>query len=464
MGEDMRAKWGSQIGFILATAGSAIGLGNIWRFPYLAGKYGGGTFLLLYLICVAVLGYFLLTAKMAFGRAAQTNIVDGFRVTGNQVTGKTSPLWGYLGGWLGFLNAMLVASVYVIVIGWTASYVVAGFELWLGFSNQEINAGLFDRLTASFGQQLMWSFLCILATGLIIVRGVHKGIEKASLYLMPVLFFLLLFMVIWMVFLPGSEKGILFFLKPDWTHLGFTSEGFQIRVFGDLLLTALGQAIYSLSMGMGVIFIYGSYLPKSNNIKKDTLWVAGLDTLVAFLAGLIVLPAVFAFGLEPGQGPALSFISLPLIFTQMAAGHFLMFLFFLLLFLAALTSLISIYESIVSLIMDKAKLSRFQTTVLMAVMNLICASIVLLSFTKVWPVTVFGQDLFNAFDKLTGSFTMTLMVFVCCLFMGWKIYPLIVRELDLINHKNRFFRIYLKWLLRVVVPLIMLVLFATALL
>ena len=459
----MRAKWGSQIGFILATAGSAIGLGNIWRFPYLAGKYGGGAFLLVYLLCVTVLGYFLLTAKMAFGRAAQTNIVDGFRVAGDQQGHKTSPLWGYLGGWLAFLNAMLVASVYVIVIGWTASYVVAGCELWLGFSNQKIDAGLFQRLTASFDKQLMWSLLCILATALIIVRGVHQGIEKASLYLMPILFFLLLFMVVWMVFLPGSEKGILFFLKPDWTHLGFTADGFQIRAFGDLLLTALGQAIYSLSMGMGVIFIYGSYLPKSNNIRKDALWVLGLDTMVALLAGLIVLPAVFAFGLEPGQGPALSFVSLPLIFTQMAAGHFLMFLFFLLLFLAALTSLISIYESMVSLMIDKLHLTRFRATGLMAVLNLIFTGIVLLSFTKVCPVTIFGQDLFDAVDKLTGSFTMALMMFVCCLFMGWQIYPIIVRELGLVEHKNPVFCTYLKWTLRVVVPVIMLILFATAL-
>lgn len=459
----MRAKWGSKIGFILATAGSAIGLGNIWRFPYLAGKYGGGVFLFTYLLCVAVLGYFLLVAKLAFGRAAQTNIVDGFQVTARQNNRSVSPLWGCLGGWLGFINAMLVASVYVIVIGWTASYVVEGFNLWIGLSDRAIDARLFESLTSSFGKQLFWSFACITATALIIVRGVRGGIEKASLWLMPILFFLLLFMVMWMLFLPGSERGILFFLKPDWTRIGFTPTGFDLHLFGELWLSALGQAIYSLSMGMGVVFIYGSYLPKTDNIKKAAAWIAGLDTLVALLAGLIVLPAVFAFGLEPGQGPALSFISLPLIFVKMAAGRFLMFLFFLLLFLAALTSLISVYEPMVSLLMDKRRLSRLKATLIMAFFNLVCTAVVLLSFTHIVPLTVGDRNLFDFFDYLTGSFSMAIMMFFCCLFMGWKIYPVLMRELGTTGRFNLAFHCYLKWLLRVIVPVIMGVLFATAL-
>ena len=459
----MRAKWGSKIGFILATAGSAIGLGNIWRFPYLVGRYGGGVFLLTYLICVVVLGYFLLLAKLAFGRSAQTNVVDGFQVVGNRLKIRVSPVWSYLSGGLVSLNTLLVMSIYVIVIGWTASYVVEGGALWLGLSHQVIDSALFERLTSSFGRQWCWSVVCIGMTCLIIVKGVKKGIERVSLFLMPILFFLLLFMVLWMIFLPGSEQGILFFLKPNWERIGFTDSGFQIGPFCDLILTALGQAIYSLSMGMGVVYIYGSYLPKGTDIKASTKWIVGLDTLVAFLAGMIVLPAVFAFGLEPGQGPALSFISLPLIFSKMAAGHFLMFLFFLLLFLAAITSIISVYEPMVSLLIDKLSVSRIKAVTMVAGVNIIASTLVLMSFTNVYPMTVGHRNLFDFFDWISGSYSMAILVFVFCLFMGWKIYPVIMHEIvHGSGHQSNLFKWYLKWVLRVLTPLLMIVLFIVA--
>ena len=177
----MRAKWGSKLGFILATAGSAIGLGNIWRFPYLAGKYGGGIFLIAYLLCVIFLGYFLLASKLAFGRMAQTNIVDGFQTVAARNHQSVSPVWGWLGGWLAFINAWLVASVYVVVIGWTLSYVVRGGGLWLGFSKVPLNETLFQKLSGSFGEQLFWGISCILITAFVIVKGVKKGIERLSL-------------------------------------------------------------------------------------------------------------------------------------------------------------------------------------------------------------------------------------------------------------------------------------------
>ena len=460
----MRAHWGSKLGFILATAGSAIGLGNIWRFPYLAGQYGGGVFLLTYLCCVIFLGYFLLSAKLTFGRIAQTNLVDGFRIVGEKANISVSRFWGYIGGGLGFLNALLVSAVYVIVLGWTASYVWNGGLLLFGFSDTSIDEHLFQKLTSSFFQQLFWGIFCIVLTTLVIVKGVKQGIERVSLWLMPILFFLLIFMVVWMIFLPDSGKGILFFLTPDWTRAGFTANGFQINQFADLLLAAFGQAIYSLSLGMGVAFIYGSYLSTNSNIKTSTRWIVFLDTLVAFLSGLIVLPAVFAFGLEPNQGPALSFISLPLIFSKMTAGIFLMFLFFVLLFLAALTSLISIYEAIVSLMIDKFHYSRLKSTIIMGTLNILFSIIVLFSFTKTIDFTIFGQDLFTFTDKITGSYTMLIMVFFCCLFMGWKISDLLIQNIGLGSqkHQSRLFKTYFRWTLRLTAPAIMLILFITA--
>lgn len=461
----MRTHWGSKLGFIMATAGSAIGLGNIWRFPYLAGQYGGGVFLLAYLLCVVGLGYFMLVSKLAFGRTAQTNLIDGFQVVAEQNGKKASFVWSLFGGWLGFINTLLVSSVYVVVIGWTAAYVAEGFALWSGVSQRVVDASLFSDLTGSFGVQLFWGFLCIAISVFILVKGVKKGIERASLYLMPVLFMLLLFMVVWMMFLPESGKGLIFFLKPDWSRAGFLPNGFHFSIFADLMLAALGQAIYSLSMGLGVIFTYGSYLTQDSNLKSSAKWIAGLDTLVAFLAGLIILPAVFAFGLEPGQGPSLSFVSLPLIFSKMLGGTFLMLLFFILLFLAALTSLISIYEAAVSLMIDKFSISRIKASFVMAGLNLVGTSLLLASFTKQMPISIGGQDLFSFLDKLTGSYTMSLMVFVCCLFMGWKVSTVIIRNIGQGSgsKQSKFFKRYLRFTLRVTAPLVLLILLLSGL-
>jgi len=276
---------------------------------------------------------------------------------------------------------------------------------------------------------------------------------------MPFLFVLLIFMAIWMLFLPNSSKGILFFLKPDWTRIGFTATGFQPKLFCELILTALGQAIYSLSLGMGVAFVYGSYLPQNTDIKGSAKWIVILDTLVAFLSGMIVLPAVFAFGLEPTKGANLSFVSLPLVFSQMAGGTFLMFLFFLLLFLAALTSLISIYEASVNLVMDKLSVSRPWATLMTTGASALGAVLVLLSYTK--KSELLGDiDLFNWFDKITGSYTMPLMIFVCCLFMGWKVPGVLFANLKRGDkHQSKLFRTYLKWVLRYIAPVVIVILF-----
>ncbi len=460
-----RVHWGSQIGFILATAGSAIGLGNVWRFPYLAGQNGGGTFLILYLICALGLGYFMLLGKLAFGRTAQTNIVDGFQVVAEKNHKSISRIWGILGGWLAFFNAILVSSVYVIVIGWTLCYAVESALIMLGLKQIQITQDTFGTLTGSFYYQFFWGFLCILMTSWILIRGIKKGIEKVSLVLMPFLFVLLVFLALWILMLPGAEKGIAFFLTPNFEVMGFKADGFHFNEFAGLFLKVLGQVFYSLSLGLGVIYIYGSYLSQSGDLLKSAKWIVLLDTFVAFMSGLIVLPAVFAFGLEPSTGPALSFISLPFVFMKMTGGSFLMFLFFVLLFIAALTSLISIYEPIVSLIMDKLKFTRVKATLLTALFNLLGSTILLLSFTKVFTWTINGKDLFSAIDVLTGSYTMPIMVFFCCLFIGWIVSTTVIRNIQLGHQKtvSKGFKRYLRWTLRVTAPIILLILFLSAL-
>lgn len=460
-----RGHWGSQLGFILATAGSAVGLGNIWRFPYLAGENGGGSFLLLYLISVFALGYFLILAKLAFGRLAGTNLIDGFEQVGKLAHKKTSKNYGRFAGFLTMFNTSLVAGIYLVVIGWTLFYVFESFLHLTGFQKVAPNEQMFISLTQSFSKQLFFGCVCAITTGVVLIKGIKEGIEKFSLYLMPILFLLLIFLLGRILFLPNALKGVQFFLIPDLRALGFTPTGFDFKMFFDLFLKALGQAVYSLSMGMGVIFVYGSYLKQKENLLKSTKWIVCLDTLVSLMAGLIILPAVFAFNLEPKAGPTLTFITFPHVFEQMAGGAFFMFLFFILLFIAALTSLVSIYEPPVNLLIEKRNMKRTPAVLFVVGLNILITFCVLLSFTKLVDFTLFKQDLFNLFDMITGTFTMTLFVLFISLFMGWKISTILIRSLEKGAQKpSKFFRRYVRFTLRFTAPVILIILLISGLL
>lgn len=459
-----RTHWTGNIGFILATAGSAIGLGNIWRFPYLVGQYGGGSFLILYLICAIGLGYFLLTAKLAFGRMASTNILDGFEKTAVQSRKKNGRLWGYGAGGLAVLNGFLVSSVYVVVIGWTLLYVYESFCLLTRISHVSPDAHFFSEITGSFCAQLFWGFLCVLITVIVIAQGIKSGIEKLSRVLMPILFALLIFLLCRILMLPGAMKGVAFFFTPDLSLLGWTDNGFDFKIFADIFLAALGQSVYSLSMGIGVIYIYGSYLSAQTNIPKSAGWIVGLDVFVSLMAGLIVLPAVFAFQMEPASGPTLSFVTLPMIFAQMWGGAFWFFLFCVLLFFAALTSLVSIYEPLVSLVVEKTRLNRLSSSVLIGTVNVIGTAIILASFTGTFNVFDMKSDLFTIIDTLTGTMLMPLMAMVTSLFMGFVISSRLIRSLKISDLKaGHAFKRYIRFTLRFTAPLVMLVLLLTAL-
>ena len=450
--ENMRATWGSKIGFILATAGSAIGLGNIWRFPYLVAQNGGGTFILIYLLFVGLLGYFLLTAKLAFAHIAQTNFMDGFKT----VAPNTSPWWGRIGGGVTLFNILAISSIYVIVIGWTLSYVAAAVKNLITINQIHIDANLFEALTSSFSQQLFWIVLCVSICGFVLMKGVKSGIEKLSLYLMPVLFLMLLFMIIWIIFIPKTADGFSYLFTFRLAQLGFSPTGFNWHQFAHLTLLAIGQAVYSLSLGVGVCFVYGSYLKKGSNIKKSAFFVVLLDTCVALLAAMIVLPAVFAFDLETNQGPALSFITLPFVFDKITGGSLFMLIFFVLLFLGALTSLVSMYEPAVNIIMEKLNFSRTKAVLSMMSLNFCCAMIVLASFSN---LVDFGKDLFNLIDYITGTYSICAMILVYCVFMGWKICPKLLKSLHISQPVFKaYFRFVLKWL----APLVLVLLFLSA--
>ena len=291
------------------------------------------------------------------------------------------------------------------------------------------------------------------------IKGVKGGIEKAALYLMPILFGLLIIMLFWILSLPNAEKGFTYLFQINWNKLGFANHAFHIKEFAHITLLALGQAIYSLSLGLGVCFIYGSYLKPDLDIKKATLWIVGLDTCVALLASCIIVPAVFSFGLDTNQGPGLSFITLPIVFGQVTGGSLLMFVFFILLFVAALTSLISIYEPLINLLIEKLHLKRTKATFCIAGINVITSMIILLSFTKKIDFQIKGGNLFDWVDYLTGAYTLGLMVLVYCIFMGWKITPQIIKDLKI---KNRLLAKYFVFVLKYFAPIVLILLFFTA--
>lgn len=453
-----RAHWGSKLGFILATAGSAVGLGNIWRFPYIAGQNGGGAFLLLYLVCVFGLGYFLLLGKLAFGRTAKTNIIDGFQTVTQKANKTPRLIWGKCAGTLCCLNILLVGSIYALVMGWTLAYAIQSFFVLAGFSTPESMPTYFPRLSHSFAMQFACGLTCLITAALIITKGVKQGIERAALFLMPLLFILLVFLVIRILLIPDAEKGVAFLLTPDWSQIGFTPTGFHLKQFTSSLLTALGQSIYSLSLGLGVIYIYGSYVADKTNLRRSAFSITLLDTGVSFLAGLLILPAVFAFGIEPTTGPSLTFESLPHIFNNIWGGKFFGFCFFSLLFIAALTSLISIFEPFANLLIEKQNLSRQRAVTLTTAFMAFGFSVILASFTRLMPLHINGKDLFTQIDFLTSEYTMGLFATITCVFIGWVGMKPIMRNIAGDKAPSHFFKSYFKLTIKLIAPLILLIL------
>ena len=317
MQEEQRSQWGSSFGFIMALAGSAVGLGNLWKFPYLAGRNGGGIFLLVYIVFVLIAGVPLILGELAIGRHTRLEPVSAFE--------KLDRRFKFVGV-LGVLSGVLIPCYYVVIGGWVIAYIVrfityttSGFPADTGAS--------FGAFISNPYEPIIWQALFLFGSAWIIYRGVEKGIEKFSKIMMPSLFVLLLIMIGRSLTLPGAMEGVAFLFKPDFDAL--TMEG---------VMDAMGQMFWSMSLGMGIVITYGSYMKKNSNMVRGGLAIPILDTLAAILSALCILPAVFAFGIEPTQGPTLTFVTLPQMFAQMPAGIFFGVVFFVLLFLAAITS------------------------------------------------------------------------------------------------------------------------------
>jgi NSS family neurotransmitter:Na+ symporter len=430
-----RDSFGSRMGVIMAAAGSAVGLGNIWRFPYVLGENGGGAFLIIYLVIIFAIGIPVMMSELVIGRRTQRNPVGAFRMLSSRRP------W-YLVGMMGIVAAFMILAFYTAVAGWTLEYI---YQILIGGIKGKTSA----ELTVMFGafrseslRPALWFTIFLLATAGIVLGGVRKGIEKSTKVLMPLLFLLLIFMCIKSLTLPGAGKGVEFLFRPDFS-----------KITGTTVLMALGQAFFSLSIGMGTLITYGSYIPKDNKLASTAVQVSMIDLLIAVMAGLAIFPAVFAFGISPASGEALTFIVLPGIFQQMTGGMIFAFMFFFLLAIAALTSTISVMEVIVAYFSEQLNLSR-RTAIIIATASMFILGIAAsLSWGMMKDVKLFNLNIFDLFNFTTANILLPLGGLLIVAFLGWFFPGSAVKD-ELSNEGKlpvRYYTIY-RFIIRFVAP------------
>lgn len=431
MSENKRALFGGKLSVILVAAGSAIGLGALWRFPYIAGMHGGAAFLLVFLMSVFVVGIPAMLAEFAVGRMTRKNAVGAFR--------SLSKKWSWL-GYNGVVGALLISGYYYLIAGWSLEYFVKSitgsiYSSSLPFKQQ------FELFQASW-RPLLYGVLFILMTHVIVSRGVEKGIEKASRIMMPALFVILLVMAVRVAFMPGAADGYRFFLSCDF------GEAFKI----DTIMMAVGQAFFSLSVGMGCMVTYASYFKKDNNLASTAFNVSVLTLLVSILAGLVIFPAVFSAGLEPAEGPSLVFVTLPEIFNGMPLAAMWSAVFFLLVVLASLTSTISFHEVLTAYFAEEFKLSRTAGAAITTAISILLSTLTFFS--------LFGIDFFDLFDKITANYLMPLGGMFACIFAVWYMKRGFMKnELTNGGTVNRFLSGVFIFMLRYITPLLIFYIF-----
>lgn len=411
-----RGNWGSRIGFILAAAGSAVGLGAIWKFPYVAGANGGGVFLLVYLACVFSVGVVMMLAEMMIGRSAKKSATSAYRVLG---AGK----WHWA-GWISVLCVYLILGFYCVVGGWTIAYIVQTLQGNILTTDAKVLGQIFSDFIANPTSALIYTAGFMAITAAIVIAGVQAGIERICKVLMPALFMLMLFMVYRSLTLPGAWEGVMYFITPDWSKLSIK-----------MVLDALGLAVFSLSVGAGLMIAYGSYLSEETKVVNAGLWIAFLATMASVLAGLMILPAVFAFHVDPAAGPGLTFITMPALFAQMAGGQVLALIFFALLLFAAVTSSISILEPAVAFLIDEYGLARKTATLVVSISNYLILGVpAALSFgSMAQTLSIGGKTPFDLMDFVASNLLMPLGGMFAAVFVGWaiwhKIQPILADEM-----------------------------------
>jgi NSS family neurotransmitter:Na+ symporter len=421
----IHGEWSSRLAFVLAATGSAVGLGNIWRFPYVTGENGGGAFVLFYLVCVLAIGVPIMMAEIMLGRRGRQSPLNTMRTLA-QEEGRNAA-WQYL-GWLGMAAGFMILSYYSVVAGWTLAYVFRTASGAFTRVTAEGSSAIFSDLVADPERLLAWHTIFMVMTIVVVSRGVKSGLEKAVRYLMPALFILLLVMVGYAMNAGAFEKAQAFLFQPDWSALFYQKDGAGALLLADDgsriwrwdgVLSAMGQAFFSLSLGMGAIMIYGSYLSHTASIGRTAVVIAGLDTLVAVLAGLAIFPIVFAFGLEPSEGPGLIFKTLPIAFGQMPGGALFGTLFFLLLVFAAWTSAISLVEPFVTWLVENKGMNRVKAAAWAGLAAWALGCVSLLSLNAWSGYTLFGKPFIDLMDFATANVMLPLGGFLIAVFAGW---------------------------------------------
>ena len=446
MVEQKRAKFGSKLGMILATAGGAVGLGNVWRFPYMTGQNGGAAFILIYIGCILLLGLPCMISEFIIGRHAASNTARAYTKLSNGTA------WKWV-GFLGVLTGFLITGYYAVVSGWCLQYGVASAMGHL-HGTPDYFKSYFTDFSTNPWKPVLWTVMILLFTHYVIIHGVRNGIERASKIMMPALFILLVAIVIASCLLPGAGKGIEFLLKPDFS-----------KVTGDVFLGALGQSFYSMSIAMGCICTYASYYSRHTKLLNSAVQIGVIDTCVAILAGLMIFPAAFSVGVSPDSGPSLIFITLPNVFEQAFAsmpvlGYVISLAFYLLLSVAALTSLISLHEVSTAFFQEELHIGRSRAAMIVTGGCSMIGAICSLSLGEWSFLKVAGVDLFDVFDFVTGQIFLPVGGLLTCLFIGWYVPKKLVKD-EFTNWgttRGVFFGTYY-FLIRFVCPLAILAIF-----
>lgn len=409
MENEKRSSFTGKLGFVLAAAGSAVGLGNIWRFPYLAAKYGGGIFLLVYILLAVTLGFGLMTAEIAIGRKTGKSAIDAFKQLNKKFT---------FVGYLASVVPVIILPYYSVIGGWVMKYLYAFIS---GGMNAAAEDAFFGDFISRGDASVFWFILFLGITALIVLGGVEKGIEKVSKIMMPVLVFLSLGIAIYSICLPGAMAGVKYYIMPDFSKFSATT-----------VLAAMGQLFYSMSLAMGIMITYGSYMKKDVSLESSVTQIEIFDTGIAFLAGMMIIPAVFVFsGGTPealGKGPSLMFVTLPKVFATMPGGALVGILFFLLVLFAALTSSISLMETVVSIFCDKCKIGRKLGWLITFVLSISLGLLSSLGYGVWAEVKIIGLQFLDFFDFISNSVLMPLVAFFTCVFVGYVLKPEAINE------------------------------------
>ncbi len=437
MDKQNQNEWSSWFTFLLAASGSAVGLGNLWKFPYIAGANGGGAFVIVYLICIALLGIPIFIGELYIGRASKSDAISSF----TKLDPKNGKLWS-ITGWIGVLTAFLILSFYSVVGGWVLDFFAkAATNAFSQKSSSEIS-GMLGALFGDYKTQILWHAVFMILTVAIVIGGVKRGIEKSTKILMPALCILLVILFISTTQMEGFSKAVHFLFAADFSKLS-----------GEAILEALGHSFFTLSLGMGTMITYGSYLKPKENLIKIGIWVSLADTAIALIAGLVIFSIVFSFGLDASGGPGLMFSTLPTLFAQMPGGYLTGFAFFALVTFAAVSSSISMLEVVVSYFVKSMKLPRLPVTIATGFVAFLIGILSVLSFNVLKDYTVFGFGFFDLFDKLTGNILLPLGGLLIASFYGWVISERSIPE----TTSNKFIQNYLKITCRYLAPILIII-------